>query len=186
MINFLKNVINQATGLDSTSIIIAVGAATFFFGFGAGALYNYYLILTNSPIVSTLRTSLTFKSAIFGDGIILPIINMTAAYFLIKNRKYRTKTILVYSFISGFVVLAYFHITQAVKGLVNWAMPSPWHWNLLGLWHAIYMYSVASFISYFYFTSIKSAIKEKKIPLQLILVTIGMITFFILLDLDYR
>ncbi len=176
MANFFKN----------PALIISVGAATFFFGFGAGALYNYYLILTDSPIVATLRTSLTFKSAIFGDGIILPVVNMTAAYFLINHKKYLTKTILGYALISGGFVTAYFNITQAVKGLVNWAMPTPWHWNLLGLWHAIYMYCVASFLVYFYFTSIKVVVKEKRFPLQLFFVTIGMVVFFILLDLDYR
>lgn len=185
MMNFLRKVTGRATRIDSTSIITAVGVATFFFGFGAGALFNFYLIMINSPVVLTLRTSLTFKSAIFGDGILLPAVNMTAAYFLIKNSKYLTKTLLTYSLISGFAVTAYFHITQAVRGLVNWAMPTPWHWNLLGLWHALYMYSVASFLSYFYFAAIKIAFKEKKIPFQATIITIGLVIFFILLDLDY-
>lgn len=165
--------------------ILGVGLATFFFGFGAGALYNLYLIYTNSPVVSTLRTSLTFKSSIFGDGILLPLINMLAVAFLLGHKSYLTKVVKRLALLGGVVITAYFHITQAAKGLVNWAMPTPWHWNFLGLWHAIYMFSVSSFLAFFYIIAVRVAGKEKRVPIQLVVVTVGLLIFFILLDLDY-
>ncbi len=68
-------------------IILGTGLATFFFGFGAGALYNLYLIQVNDPLVTQFRASLSYKSAIFGDGILLPIINMVMVSFLLKHQQ---------------------------------------------------------------------------------------------------
>lgn len=165
--------------------IISVGGATFFFGFAAGAVYNLYLIWTNSPIAFTLRTSLTYKSAIFGDGIVLPIINMIAAAFLLRYAGLAGKRTRNMALTLGIFVTAYFHIAQAVTGLVNWAMPSPWHWNALGAWHAAYMFSVASFLSCFYLVLFKVVKRHKRIPTEAALVTFGLVIFFILLRLDY-
>lgn len=174
------------TKMGTGKLALFAGSSTFFFGFGAGALYNYYLILTNSPLFRNLRTSLTFQSAIYGDGIILPFVNITAALFLKRNSKYITPVIFKLALISGAVVTAYFHISQAVGGLVNWAMPAPWQWNFLGLWHALYMFSVASFLSFFYFTAVKITRIQKKIPFQALFITAALVLFFILLDFDYR
>lgn len=168
------------------TIAAACGAATFFFGFGAGALFNLYLIYINSPTISGLRTSLTFKSAIYGDGIVLPVINAIATLFLLRNIRYITRKTLALALLWGVLITAYFHIRQALGGLVNWAMPSPWHWNLLGLYHGVYMYSVASFLTLFYFTTFKVINKEKRVPVQFTIITLGMIIFFALLEYDYR
>src|SRR4051812_2844382 len=122
---------------SAEQLILLSGLATFFFGFGAGALYNLYLIKINDPLVTQFRSSLTYKSAIFGDGILLPIINMVMVSFLLKHKVLLTRKVKNLGFFGGALITAYFHITQALEGIVNWAMPSPWHWNLLGLWHAL-------------------------------------------------
>ena len=68
------------------TIILGVGFATFFFGFGAGAALNLYLFLIHAPLVLQFRSSLMYISSIFGDGIILPIVNMFVVSNLFKNQ----------------------------------------------------------------------------------------------------
>ena len=166
-------------------VIFGVGFATFFFGFGAAAIFNYYLIFTHSIFIAHLRGSLNYKSAIFGDGIVLPLVNMLVASFILKYSKYVTTTNVKLALVSGAIITGYFHITQAMQGLVNWAMPTPWHWNLLGLWHAIYMYSVTSFLSLFYILLIYLVAKQKIMPKRAVVISAGIVLFFMLLKLDY-
>ncbi len=164
--------------------IVGVGLATFFFGFGAGAALNLYLISINDPLVTTLRASLTYRSAIFGDGIILPIVNMVAAYFLLKNKALLNKSFFLTAILIGIIVTAYFHVDQATRGLINWAMPTPWNWNLLGAWHALYMFSVSSLMALFYLLALK-VIHKKDTLVPTIVVTLGLVLFFIILATDY-
>lgn len=171
--------------ISKTYIIIGAGLATFFFGFGAGALLNLYLISIHSPLVSSLRGSLSFKSSIFGDGIILPIVNMIIVAFLIKKKEFLNRKTVGLALFSGLLITAYFNITQAVEGLVNWSMPTPWHWNFLGLWHAVYMLSVTSLLSLFYIILIISSKKQKSFAKEAVFVSLGIFAFLILLRLDY-
>lgn len=164
--------------------IVGVGLATFFFGFGAGAALNLYLISINDPLVTTLRASLTFRSAIFGDGLILPIVNMVAAAFLLKNKGLINRGLLSAAILIGIITTAYFHVDQAARGLVNWAMPTPWNWNLLGAWHAAYMLSVSSFMALFYLLALK-LVRSKNTFVPTAVVTLGLILFFIILGTDY-
>lgn len=179
MIKFIKD--NQNTKI----IVYSVGAATVFFGFLAGAIVNYYLLSINSPLVTTFRASLTYISAIIGDGIILPIVNMIIASFLLVNKKQVTKNIFHMALVFGLGITLYFHITQAMTGLVNWTMPTPWHWNILGVWHAGYMFSVSSLISCFYLVVIKMTKQKMSVVKEVILVTVGIALFLVLLRLDY-
>lgn len=171
--------------MSKKKAIIVTGLSTFFFGFGAGAILNLYLISIHSPLVSQLRSSLSFISSIYGDGILLPIINMIMVAFLYDQKKFVSRKTLAFGFLGGAAITAYFHISQALQGLVNWTMPTPWHWNILGLWHAIYMFSVTSLISLFFIVSLISFKKEKKFSGKAVIVVIGLLLFLILLRFDY-
>ena len=39
-----------------------------------------------------------------------------------------------------------FHVGQGRGGLVNWTMTRPWHWNLLGYYHFVYMSTQFSYM----------------------------------------
>jgi hypothetical protein len=166
-------------------IIIATGLATFFFGFGAGAILNFYLIWIDSPLVKELRGSLTFISSIIGDGILLPITNMIVVSFLLQNKKIITKALVYGAFLMGGLITTWFHVTQAMSGLVNWTMPEPWKWNILGVWHGVYMLAVCTLLSLFLLTVIQFVRKEKRVPKEAVLVALGVLIFLILLRLDY-
>jgi len=166
-------------------IIIGVGAATFFFGFGAPAILNLYLLSINSPLVLQFRSSLMYISSIFGDGMILPIVNMLIVSSLIKNQEFISRLIVFLSLFFGLIITLYFHITQALHGLVNWSMPKPWEWNFLGAWHTLYMLIVTSLISLFYIVLILNFKKQKKLHREAVLITLGIILFLVLLKVDY-
>lgn len=168
MKNFLKN---------QKNIVWGVGLATFFFGFGAGALLNLYLLAIKSPLVLNFRSSLNFVSSIFGDGIILPLVNMLIARFIFNNLGLVNKINVFAGVVFGLIITFYFYITQAIKGLANWSMPAPWHWNFLGVWHFFYMLAVASLISFYTLLLIKKIGKEKTFPKDAVLI-IGGIVFF--------
>ena len=165
--------------------IMAVGIGTFFFGFGAGALLNLYLLAINHPLVHQFRAALSYKSAILGDGILLPLVNMAVAAFVIRNRSYIGRKMIQGSLFSGLLITIYFHVNQAMGGIVNWAMPEPWRWNILGIWHAMYMFSVATLLSLFYLLVVKVTKEERVVPREVLAVTLGIIAFFVLLRLDY-
>ena len=165
--------------------IILTGLATFFFGFGAGAILNLYLISVNSPLVAQFRSSLSYISSIYGDGILLPVVNMVMVAFLYKSKQFVDRGTLIAGLTGGLIITAYFHVTQALNGIVNWTMPTPWHWNFLGLWHALYMLAVTSLITAFYVVSVLSIRKNKKIPGEIYIVTLGIVIFLLLLRFDY-
>jgi hypothetical protein len=85
----------------------------------------------------------------------------------------------------GLAVTAYFHIEQAVDGLVNWAMPTPWHWNLLGAWHAVYMLTLTTLLSLYFMTSIVFVYRKRTVPISLAICVLCLIAFFVLLGTDY-
>lgn len=166
--------------------IIATGLATFFFGFGAGALLNLYLIAVHSPMVTELRGSLDYKSSIIGDGLLLPAVNMLIVSVLRAHSDLVTTGPLVVAAALGVGITAYFHVVQAVRGLVNWTMPEPWHWNVLGVWHAVYMFAVASLLSLFYVVSAVGVARGGgPTGFEVLAVTLGLLAFLALLRLDY-
>ncbi len=168
-----------------TQIVALAGFLTFIFGFGAGALLNLYLLAINSPLVTQFRSTLTFHSAVYGDGILLPIVNMLAVNFLLRKKKLISRRLIYLGLTGGVLITAYFHITQALQRIVNWAMPAPWHWNILGVWHAFYMLAVASLLSLFYLVFWQQFRRFRRLDNTFYLVTFGIILFFVLLRLDY-
>jgi len=174
------------TVTDARAFVLAVGLATFGCGFLAGALLNLYLLAIHDPLVAQLRASLSYESAILGDGLILPIVNMTAARFIAQRRGHVGRMQVRLALLMGLVVTGYFHIDQAMHEIVNWAMPTPWHWNAIGLWHALYMLAVTSWLSLFLLLGGSAVRREKRIPGEAGIVLLGLIVFFALLRLDYH
>ncbi|HZT08697.1 MAG TPA: hypothetical protein VFC51_16865 [Chloroflexota bacterium] len=166
-------------------VVLAVGAATFICGFFVGALLSAVLIAIHHPLVSELRSSLNYESAIFGDGLVLPIVNMAAATAILRHQRLVTPGAVQIAFFIGAAVTAAFHIDQAVHGIVNWTMPEPWHWNALGAWHAAYMLAVASWLSLFLVVVVRSAVRHRTVTRETAIVLLGVIVFFALLRLDY-
>lgn len=166
--------------------VAIVGLATFVFGFAAGAALNLYMIRVKSPLIAEHRGSLSYVSSVVGDGLLLPLVNMVIASFLIAHRTRIDGTTLALAVGLGTVVTIYFHVVQAVRGLVNWTMPTPWRWNLLGAFHAAYMFAAASLLGLFYVVVGAGMLAHDGGVLpSAAFVTVGVVCFCSLLRLDY-
>ncbi len=166
--------------------VLTTGVATFVFGFGAGAALNWYLIAVKSPLIAEHRGSLSYVSSIVGDGVLLPLVNMVIVSFLIAHRGRIDNTTLAVAVCLGIAITVYFHVVQAVRGLVNWTMPTPWRWNALGAFHAAYMLTVASLLALFYAVVAAGALAhDSGLALSAAFVTTGVVCFCVLLRLDY-
>ncbi len=171
--------------VDARRFVIGVGLATYMCGFLAGALVNLYLLMIHHPLVDQFRATLSYGSAIIGDGFVLPVVNMIVADFMVKRRRDITPWTIRLAIAMGVAVTAYFHVSQAANGIVNWTMPTPWHWNILGLWHAGYMLAVTTWLSAFLVVVVRTIRRERAVPVEAAMVLIGVAAFFLLLRLDY-
>jgi len=169
-----------------THPVAIVGLATFIFGFAAGALLNLYLIKKKSPLIAEHRGSLNYVSSVVGDGLVLPLVNMVIASSLIAHHTRIDGTTLGVAVGLGVAVTIYFHVVQAVRGLVNWTMPTPWRWNLLGAFHAAYMFAAATLLALFYVVvGAGTLAHEQGLLPSAAFVTAGVASFCVLLRLDY-
>jgi len=171
--------------INTRTFVIGVGLATYVCGFLAGALVNLYLLAVHHPLVDQFRSTLSYGSAIIGDGFLLPVVNMIVASFIVRRRDDVTPGTTRFAFALGIAETAYFHVSQAVNGIVNWTMPTPWHWNILGLWHAMYMLAVTTWLWLFLLVVIKTTRRERAVPIEAAVVLLGVVAFFGLLRLDY-
>jgi hypothetical protein len=171
---------------DARLLVLGAGAATLVFGLLVGALVNMYLVAADDPMVHQLRTTLSYRSAIFGDGLLLPIVNMAAMSYLVRQRRLIRRRTVLAAVLLGAALTAYVHVMQAANELVNWAMPTPWHWNAVGGLHALYMFVVVSWILLFLLVVLKVVDRPGAIPREAAIVLVGVVLFLFLLRLDYR
>lgn len=170
---------------DGRLLVLLAGLATLFFGLLASALLNLYLVAANDPVVHELRTVLSYRSALLGDGLVLPIVNMAATSYLVKQRRRIGKRMALAALTLGAALTAYVHVVQAANELVNWSMPTPWHWNGVGALHAVYMFAVVSWLWLFLLVVIRVLDRPTAIPREARVVLAGVLVFLFLLRLDY-
>jgi hypothetical protein len=124
--------------------------ATVFFGFVVQAAGNVYLNWRADPIVSQYRSTLTYTSAVIGDGILIPLVNvfMTSQLSLWRRRP-RVSEIAGALLLSA-AITVFVHLYQAVNALLNWTMVKPYEWTALGYYHAAFMFTEISFVLFFW------------------------------------
>src|SRR5438105_7176898 len=120
-------------------LLAGTALATFAAALGVSGGTNVVMLLMDHDLIKEHRPTLTFRSAIWGDGLILPFVNVLMMRYFVKWRpRLGGKTSLA-AVAGGSAISLVFHITQGAGGLVNWTMTKPWRWNLLGYYHFIYM-----------------------------------------------
>jgi hypothetical protein len=132
---------------ESQARLMAITAlATFAAALGVSGGTNVWMLITGNQLIKKHRPTLTFRSAIFGDGLILPFINVLMMRSFVRwQPRMSGRTALVPVFGGSFVSLL-FHIAQGRGGMVNWTMTRPWRWNLLGYYHFVYMATQFSYM----------------------------------------
>lgn len=175
-------------GEADARLLAATGLATFAAALGVSGGTNVWMLITRNPLIKAHRPTLTFRSAIFGDGLILPFVNMLMMRSLRRWQPRLSPSTALLPVIGGSAISLMFHIGQGRGRLVNWTMPRPWHWNLLGYYHFVYMATQFSYML-LYFTQLagrwrkRELTPDQKRDLALIAVSMGL--FGLLLYTDY-
>ncbi|HET7699936.1 MAG TPA: hypothetical protein VFM06_03605 [Candidatus Limnocylindria bacterium] len=124
--------------------------ATAFLGFVVQALGNVYLSWRSDPLVSQYRATLSYTSAIVGDGILIPLVNVFMTSQLALWRRRPNVREVAGPIMGGALVTAFVHLYQATQDLRNWTMTKPWDWTPLGYYHAVFMWAEISFVLFFW------------------------------------
>jgi len=168
-------------------LMVATALATFAAALGVSGGTNVVMLLTKSDLIKKHRPTLTFKSAIFGDGLILPFVNVLMMNSF-KKWKPRLSGTAIAPVVGGSAISLLFHIAQGKNGMVNWTMTRPWKWNLLGYYHFVYMATQFSYML-LYLTQLGGRWTKGEISGEqkrdLALIAANMAAFAILLKTDY-
>jgi len=131
-------------------LLAVVFMATLFFGFVIPAAGSAYLRWTADPIDQQYRTTLTYTSAIVGDGILLPLANVFMTSQLARWRR-RPRSAEIFGVLLGGATLTVgVHLYQAANAILNWTMMTPYSWTALGYVHAAFMLAELSFVLFFW------------------------------------
>lgn len=130
--------------------LAAVALVTLFFGFIVQAVGSAHFHLTADPAMLQYRTTLSYTSAIVGDAIILPIVNVLIVGQLLMWRRTPRPAELVGPVLGAAVLTVGVHLYQAANALLNWTMLAPYQWTALGYAHAAFMFAELTLVLFFW------------------------------------
>jgi hypothetical protein len=131
-------------------LLAAVFFFTLLFGFVTQAAGSLYLRWTADPITLTYRTTLSYTSAIIGDALLLPIVNLFIVSQLAVWRRRPHIAEITGALLGGGVLTIAVHLYQATHALLNWTMTQPYSWTPLGYVHAGFMFGELSLVLFFW------------------------------------
>jgi hypothetical protein len=131
-------------------LLAGVFFATMFFAFVVQAAGNVYLNWRADPIVTEYRTTLTYTSAVIGDGLLVPLVNVLMTSQLVAWRRKPRGAEIVGAVLGAAVMTVGVHLYQAVNALLNWTMTRPFEWTPLGYYHALFMWTELTFVLFFW------------------------------------
>jgi hypothetical protein len=179
---------SNKTRRASAGLLAGTALATFVAALGVSGGTNVWMLITGNPLIKQHRPTLTFRSAIIGDGILLPVISALMMKSFVRWQPRIGAPTTLASIIGGSALALVFHIGQGRGGLVNWTMTRPWRWNLLGYYHFIYMSSQFSYMM-LYFWLLAGHWKEEGLGAEqkrdLAIIAGSLLLFGVLLATDY-
>ena len=131
-------------------LLALVFAATLLFGFVVQAAGSAYLRWTADPIVLKYRTTLSYTSAIVGDAVLLPLVNVLVTSQLALWRRRPRPAEVAGALLAGATLTVAVHLYQAANALLNWTMLAPYSWTPLGYVHAGFMWAELSLVVFFW------------------------------------
>ncbi|MCS7001794.1 MAG: hypothetical protein NZ518_02995, partial [Dehalococcoidia bacterium] len=133
------------------------------------------------------RGTLQFVSAWIGDGVLLPIMNVAGDDLLRRTGGAPTTAEGIGAVIVGGLVTTVMHVIQGARGLVNWSMPRPWRWNLLGWYHVVFMWAQLALLASYAIRAIRRA---RSLTVgdwtRVGAIGVGLAVFAAILQFDYR
>lgn len=148
---------------------------------GANLLY----IKQGNPLVKKYRATLSYQSALWGDGLLIPLLNMVIARSLRRTGVAGGEVARAAAIGSSLTAAA--QIYQAAANEVNWQMPKAWRWTALGYFHMLHMASEVSFLSLFFTKTVGRLFRKQAVnKAELALIAAGVVAFALMLALDYQ
>jgi hypothetical protein len=138
---------NQSRRELDPALAAVTAALTFAGALGVSGGTNVVMLAMKHPLIKKHRPTLTFRSAIIGDGVILPIVNVLMMRSFVRWRPRMGSTEAALAIPGGSGISLAFHIAQGSQGMVNWTMTRPWKWNLLGYYHFVFMATQFSYMA---------------------------------------
>lgn len=168
-------------------MLFAVALATYFFGFLVNALGSAFLEARQDPLVVHYKDTLQYTSAIVGDGFLIPIANVLVVSQLLQWRRAPRRREVLGALAFGALLTLVVHAYQALNALVNWTMPHPYSWTVLGYTHALFMGTELSLLAFFWSQAALVARLDRRAALhpRLLFVVLCMLIFLRLLLSDY-
>jgi hypothetical protein len=124
--------------------------ATWFFGFLLQAAGSAWLRWHSDPIATTYRTTLSYTSAVVGDGLLIPLANVFIVSQLARWRRPPHFAEVAGAVLFAGVITGFVHLYQAANALLNWTMTQPYRWTTLGYEHAAFMWAEISLVLFFW------------------------------------
>jgi hypothetical protein len=107
-----------------------------------GYQWAFYLIYRGH-----LHTVFAYYSGVFGDGILIPVVNVSAFVLLRQLAPDIPWNRLPIYLLLGFATATAAFLMQARLDLVNWSMPMAFHWSDIG---QFYFFVMAGEVAYLY------------------------------------
>lgn len=127
-----------------------VFAITCFFGFLVQAAGSAWLRWHDDPIASTYRTTLSYTSALIGDAILIPLVNVFIVSQLVVWRRRPRQAEIAGALVASALITGFVHLYQAANSLLNWTMMQPYRWTGIGYEHAAFMFAEIALVLFFW------------------------------------
>lgn len=128
---------------------IVVFIISCFFSFWVQTLTYYYYKWRKHPLITDHKSVIHYSSGVVGDGLLVPLINVFSVMTLrFIKVDLENLTAWAASIIGGLIITFIFHFGQQELQSTNWTMPKVGLWNLLGVYHALFMYTECVFLTF--------------------------------------
>ena len=174
---------------DDLGIYVWTAIIVFLAALGVSGGTHLYMMLIDHPLIRQHKATLEFRSAVIGDGVILPIASVLMVRGLRHWGTRPGRRSVLASLTLGVLCTSIVHLVQARRKLVNWTMPTPWQWTWLGKYHMVYMAAQFAF-TFFYGQEVLRAWQRGRLrdshKRDLGLILAGVALLGILLQTDYQ
>jgi hypothetical protein len=131
-------------------LLALVFVTTCFFGFVLQAAGSVWLRWQADPIAAHYRTTLSYTSALVGDAVLIPLVNVFIVSQLVSWRRQPRAAEIAGAVLGGALLTVAVHLYQAANALLNWTMTQPYLWTGLGYEHAAFMWGEISLVLFFW------------------------------------
>ena len=131
-------------------LLALVFAITCLFGFIVQAAGSVWLRWHADPIAANYRTTLSYTSALIGDAVLIPLVNVFIVSQLSVWRRRPHVAEVAGAMLGGALITGFVHLYQAANALLNWTMTQPYRWSGIGYEHAAFMFAEISLVLFFW------------------------------------